>query len=97
MSWSGASRLTLRVPMPKSSNVTVAFTTLAVPLLVLAGGAVDFEVSANEVVAIQPESSRELVVRLFDLTSVRRAFEELVRRQGAMTDGDRVAAWTDFS
>ena len=77
--------------------MTVAFTTLVVLLLVLAGGAVDSELAANEVAAIQPESSGELVVRLFDLTSVHRAFEELVRRQDAMTDGERVAAWTDFS
>jgi soluble lytic murein transglycosylase-like protein len=73
-----------------------SFTIPAVLLLMLASVSFGAEVSSGEVAVARPGTSEGLLVRLFDLAAVRRAFHTLDRQKAGMTDGDRVAAWADF-
>jgi soluble lytic murein transglycosylase-like protein len=74
-----------------------SFTIPAVLMLTLASVSFGAELSAGEVAVNRSGSSDGLVVRLFDVAAVRRAFDALARQREGMTEGERVAAWTDFS
>ena len=45
----------------------------------------------------RPATSRRLDVRLLDLAAIRRLVNALVRQGSAATEGERAAAWADFS
>ncbi len=91
----------LLVDRPNATfRITRAITSFTIPaVLMVTFASVSFasEISAGEVAVSRSGSSDDLVVRLFDLASVRRAFGALARQRAGMTDGERVAAWADFS
>jgi len=59
-------------------------------------GASERETSAAAPVAA-PAPSERVSVRLLDLASIRRSFGALVRQRPAMSEGERVGAWSDFT
>lgn len=79
------------------ASAVASFAIPAVLILALASVSFGSEISAREVAVTRSGSSEGLVVRLFDLAAVRRAFNVLALQRAAMTDGERVAAWADFS
>ncbi len=79
------------------ASAVASFAIPAVLILALASVSFGSEISAREVAVTRSGSSEGLVVRLFDLAAVRRAFNALALQRAAMTDGERVAAWADFS
>lgn len=78
-------------------RVASSCTIGLVVTLTLASVSFGSEISAAKVAVTRAGSREGLVVRLFDLAAVRRSFDVLARDRAAMTDGELVAAWADFS
>jgi hypothetical protein len=78
-------------------SVMASFTVPVVLLLTFSSVAFGAEISVGAVAATRSGPSQGPLVRLFDLAAVRRAFNTLARQRVAMPEGERVAAWADFS
>jgi hypothetical protein len=76
---------------------TLTVVTVAL-LLAIASASPSVAMPADDVAVVQSgDPSDGFDVQLFDLAAVRRLFQALARQRSAMTDGEQVAAWADFS
>ena len=67
-------------------------------LITLASATPSAAKSVDDVPAVQPGDAGETFeVELFDLSAARRLYQALARQRPTMTEGERVAAWADFS
>ena len=67
-------------------------------LITLASATPSAAKSVDDVPAVQSGDAGEIFeVELFDLSAARRLYQALARQRPTMTEGERVAAWADFS
>jgi hypothetical protein len=70
---------------------------IAVIFLLTMAGAPSGVPSIGKPAVVRPSPSARFDIRLLDLSAVRRLVNTLAREAPAMTEGERAAAWADFS